>query len=55
MSYVKTRSILWDYPYFGLPVTLPIGFKARVLLWPAIYLPAHGEPKGHVWCSPAVG
>ena len=36
-----------DCPYFGLLMTLPMGFKARVVLSPA-HLLAHSEPKGHI-------
>ena len=35
--FIGPRSILWeatDCPYFGLRVTLPMGFKARVVLFP---------------------
>ena len=37
-----------DCPCFGLRVTLPMGFKGRVILSPALVL-ACGEPKGHIW------
>ena len=38
-----------DCPYFGLRVTLPMGFKAGVVLSPVPLL-AWGEPNSHVWC-----
>ena len=41
-----------DCSYFELRVTLPMGFKARVVLSPA-HLLACGEHKGHVWCYTA--
>ena len=34
-----------EWSYIGLPVTLPMGFKARVVL-----LLVPGDPNGHVWC-----
>ena len=38
-----------DCPCYGNCVTLPMGFKARMVPSPALLL-VLGEPKGQVWC-----